>query len=85
MWTDVASHPLSGRIPEAKNFEELSSLWNTKLHGNNKRLILFAPSHPTWTTIETNWENVIRHDVTIGGGLTDIDYDEILRTLSESI
>ena len=85
LWTDVASHPLSGRIPEARNFEELSSLWNTKLQSNSKRLILFAPSHPTWTEIETNWDKTIRHDVTSGGGLTDVDYNEILRTLSESI
>ncbi len=85
LWTDVASHPLSGRIPEATNFDELSTLWNTKLQRNSKRLILFAPLHPTWTAIETNWENATRHDVTTGGGLTDVDYDEILRTLSESI
>lgn len=85
LWTDVASHPLSGRTPGARNFDELSFLWKTKLHGNSKRLILFAPSHPTWTAIETNWENVTRHDVTTGGGLTDVDYNEILRTLSESI
>lgn len=85
LWTDVASHPLSGRISEARNFEELSSLWNTKLQSNNKRLILFAPSHPTWTVIETNWDKTIRHDVSTGGGLTDVDYNEILRTLSESI
>lgn len=85
LWTDVASHPLSGRTPEARNFDELSSLWNTKLQKNSKRLILFAPSHPTWTAIEANWENATRHDVTTGGGLTDVDYDEILRTLSESI
>ena len=85
LWTDVASHPLSGRIPEATNFDELSTLWNTKLQRNSKRLILFAPLHPTWTAIETNWENATRHDVTTSGGLTDVDYDEILRTLSESI
>lgn len=85
LWTDVASHPLSGRIPEATNFDELSTLWNTKLQRNSKRLILFAPLHPTWTAIETNWENATRHDVTTGSGLTDVDYDEILRTLSESI
>ena len=85
LWTDNASHPLSGRIPESRNFDELSYLWNKKLQRNSKRLILFAPSHPTWTAIETNWENAIRHDVIVGGGLSDIDYNEILRTLSESI
>lgn len=85
LWTDVASHPLSGRTPEARNFDELSSLWNTKLQRSSKRIILFAPSHPTWIAIESNWENSTRHDVTTGGGLTDVDYNEILRTLSESI
>ena len=85
LWTDAASHPLSGRIPEARNFKEMTELWNTRLRGNNKRLILFSPSHSTWKTIESKWSNTTRHDVRVGGGLTDVDYDEILKTLSESI
>lgn len=85
LWTDAPSHPLSRRNPEARTFDEMSSLWKTKLQSDSKRLILFAPSDPTWSVIENNWDKAVRHGVTSGGGLTDVDYNEILRALSESI
>jgi len=77
LWTDAPSHPLS-----STSFEELTSSWNSK---PNKRLILFAPSYPSWNNLEHKWENTVRRDVNSGGGLTDVDYDEIIKTLSESI
>lgn len=86
LWTDVSSHPLSGMTPSGiQDFDELTYIWNTKFPKESKRLIMFVPSHATWNIIENNWENAKRHDVTTGGGLTDVDYNEILRTLSESI
>ena len=86
LWTDVPSHPLSGTANSGiRDFDELTSIWNTKLPKESKRLIMFAPSHATWNIIENNWDNAKRHDVTTGGGLTDVDYNEILKTLSESI
>ena len=34
---------------------------------------------------ETIFDNTSRHDVNAGKGLTDVDYDEIINTLSETI
>ncbi len=85
LWTDNASHRLSVCSPGPKSMNELTSLWNDGMSQEGKRLILFAPDHQSWTALERDWSRTIRHDVNEGGGLSDIDYDEILRTLSESI
>ena len=55
------------------------------MNPKGKRLILFAPNDNTWTNIETIFDNTSRHDVNAGKGLTDVDYDEIINTLSETI
>lgn len=84
LWTDAASHPV-GRAPElAKDYGELTSMWN-KMSKRGKRLILFAPKHETWQKLANEWDNVALHEKKSGGGLTDTDYDEILRALSESM
>lgn len=85
LWTDVASHPLSGLTSEPMSLDGLLSLWNEKMNQKGKRLILFAPADNSWTTIEENWDKSTRHDVTSGGGLSDVDYEEILKTISETM
>ncbi len=84
VWTDASSKPLTGRTPGGRNFTDLTNTWKTKM-GSSKKLILFAPSHPTWNTIVDDWDNAKRHDVSSGGGLSEVDYDEIIKALSESI
>lgn len=83
LWTDNASHQLRS-TSKYKSIEEMSTAWASKMK-NGKRLIIFAPNHPTWIFLEQNWDKTIRHDVNVGKGLTEIDYEEILKTLSESI
>lgn len=83
LWTDNASHPLSGRNGVPMSLTELTSLWKEKMSNKGKRLILFAPADNSWTTLEHNWDKTTRHDVSTGGGLSDVDYEEILKTLSE--
>lgn len=85
LWTDDGSHSLSGRSSNAANMNQLTSLWNNKMSAKGKRLILFAPSDRSWTKLVNNWDNTTRHDVNAGGGLSDIDYNEILKTLSETM
>ena len=85
LWTDAASHPLSARSTTAKSFSELTDLWKSKMGKNSKRLIIFAPDESSWNVIENSWENTKRHDVASGGGLSDVDYEEIINALSESI
>lgn len=85
LWTDDASHPLLGATSTFGSYERMKSYWHNQLGGDAKRLILFAPSDPSWTKIENEWDNTVRHDVSAGRGLTDIDYDEIIKTLTETI
>lgn len=85
LWTDNASHSLSGMNGVPVSLDGLKSLWDNKMNPHGKRLILFAPAHESWTSLERNWKHITRHDVSTGGGLSDLDYDEILQTLSESI
>jgi hypothetical protein len=85
LWTDEGSRPLWGMTSTFGHYEQMKSYWNNDFGGNSKRLILFAPSSPSWTQIDDEWDNSVRHDVGIGRGLTDIDYDEIIKTLTEII
>ena len=84
LWTDDASQP-AGRNPEVvKDYGELESLWKN-MSSSKKRLFLFVPQHPTWEALARQWDKTICRDVTLGGGLTDVDYEEILRTISERV
>lgn len=85
LWTDASSHPLSGKNGVPRSFSDLKSMWNDKMNSRGKHLFLFAPADPTWTNLESALDRTIRHDVSAGGGLSDLDYEEILETLSESI
>ena len=48
-------------------------------------MVLFAPLDVSWTELEKTWNNTTRHDVSTGGALSDVDYEDILKTLSERI
>lgn len=85
LWTDNASHPLSGMNGVPASVEELKSQWNEKMNNKGKRLVLFAPLDVSWTELEKTWNNTTRHDVSTGGALSDVDYEDILKTLSERI
>ena len=85
LWTDNASHPLSGINGVPLSLDELTSQWNEKMSNKGKRLILFAPPDASWTLLENTWSNTTRHNVSTGGALSDVDYEDILNTLSESI
>lgn len=85
LWTDNASHPLSGKNGVPSSYNEFKALWEEKMSPKGKRLILFAPEVDSWTILGESWDNTTRHDVNTGGGLSDVDYEEILKTLSEKI
>ena len=85
LWTDAGSHPLSGKNGVPTTTEELTALWHDKMNAKNKRLILFAPTESTWIMLKQQWDKTTLHDVNAGGGLSDLDYEEILKTLSERI
>ncbi len=85
LWTDASSHPLSPSIPGPTSFKQLTNTWRDKMNAQYKRLILFAPNDSTWATIVNNWDKTTQHDVRSGAGLSDIDYEKIIKTLSETI
>lgn len=85
LWTDNASHSLSRKFSTLQSMGELTAYWKEKMSPEGKRLILFAPNESSWGKIESTWDKTTRHDVGVGRGLSDVDYEEILNTLSENI
>lgn len=97
VWTDAATHPLgfgksSGFYPNgmAQDIKELSSWWGGVqssgfVDNNAKRLLLFAPDAPDWNVISQNWDNVLHFPSEAGKGLANLDYEEIINVISNSI
>lgn len=85
IWTDSGTHKLSPMSPGPKSMDELSSLWKKRMNADGKRLIVFAPNDRSWTAITDHWDKTVMHSTNLGGGLSDVDYEEILETLSESM
>ena len=50
-----------------------------------KRMVLFAPSVYPWNDIEVDLENVIRKDLDKGNGGRDLDLDDVIALVSNSI
>ncbi|MBE7033355.1 MAG: VWA domain-containing protein [Ruminococcaceae bacterium] len=97
VWTDAATHPLgfgktSGYYPNgmANDIRELSAWWGGAqqtgyMDNNAKRLLLFAPDAPDWNIISQNWDNVLHFPSEAGNGLANLEYEEIINTISNSI
>ncbi len=97
VWTDATTHELgfgrqAANYPErmAKNFDELTAWWgdvqnNGFVDHRAKRLLLFAPEGPYWSSIVNNWDNVIHFPSVAGEGLEEFDYEAILNTIAQTI
>lgn len=85
LWTDDESETPSSRRSGFSSYSELEEMWNVQMKDVDRKLILFtSPSRPnSWEKIENSWENTKLYN--IGGRLSEMDYDEILMMLSESI
>lgn len=97
-WSDDGTHDLGfGKIASnypkgmPKDFNELTEWWGSKhspgiMDENAKRLLIFAPDKPGWSTIRDNWNNVI-HAITDDEdlGLSKVEYTEILEAICNSI
>lgn len=82
----------------ARDFRELTDWWENDQAGymnrRAKRLILYAPStepgydekeeYP-WESIVKNWNNIIHFPSVAGNGLKEIQYQEILSAIVQSI
>ena len=98
VWTDAATHTLgfgasSSYYPNgmAKDLRELTQWWsggsqqNGFVDNNAKRLLLFAPDVPDWNIISQNWDNVLHFPSEAGNGLENLEYEEIINVISNSI
>ena len=97
VWTDAATHKLgygakSEFYPKgmARDMNELSAWWGGAqqkgfIDNNAKRLLLFAPDLPDWNIISQNWDNVLHFPSTAGDGLSDLEYSQIIDTISNTI
>lgn len=97
VWSDASTHPLgfgkdSPYYPTgmAKDFAELTEWWGNKqmetyMKNSAKRLILYTPNKPGWTDIINNWNGVVHFPSKAGEGLRDVDYQEILSAIVQSV
>ncbi|MCV7303513.1 VWA domain-containing protein [Mycobacterium barrassiae] len=98
VWTDASAHPLEkssstpieaypGGMP--KDLDELTDWWEDPQSGSvdprAKRLIIYAPDSAGWSEIASSWEETVHFPSTAGEGLRDIEYQEILSSIVESI
>ena len=93
VWSDAGTHPL-GEGPKMdmpdypskmpRSYSELSQLWEN-LDIFKKRLLLFTPEEENWSNICSDWENVIFYPSKAGQGLSDLNFDEILNVICNSI
>lgn len=97
VWTDATTHELgfgasAPNYPSkmAKTFDELTTWWGDRqnsgfINQQAKRLLLFAPNGPHWSTIVDTWDNVIHFPSVAGQGLGEFDYEQILNSISNTI
>lgn len=99
VWSDDGTHELGyGRQAEnyprgmARSFDELTQWWgwgNENAPGlmneEAKRLLLFTPDKPFWSTIRETWNKVVHYRTTSGSGLRDVSYVQILSAITRTI
>lgn len=74
----------------AKSFDELTDWWGDSstpgvMDNNAKRLLIYAPDLPYWSTISNTWDNVLHFPSEAGKGLEGLEYREILDAIANSI
>ena len=63
----------------------VSSVLSAQMSKDAKRLVLFAPSLYPWNEMELDLENVIRKDMDKGNGGRDLDLDDVIALIANSI
>jgi myo-inositol catabolism protein IolC len=91
VYTDASAHSLEksskpSHYPQdiPKTFDELTDLWSD-ISTPAKRLLLFAPDASPWTVMASSWENTIHFASKAGEGLKELEMDEILNAIANSI
>ncbi|MDO5139430.1 MAG: vWA domain-containing protein [Oscillospiraceae bacterium] len=63
----------------------VSTGFSAQMSKEAKRLVLFAPSLYPWNEMELDLENVIRKDMDKGNGGRDLDLDDVIALIANSI
>lgn len=91
VYTDASTHPLEkGSKPShypqdiPKSFDDLTDLW-LDMPSPTKRLLLFAPDASHWNIIASDWENTIHFPSKAGRGLEELEMDQVLNAIANSI
>ena len=97
VWSDDGTHQLGFGSSEpnypkkmAKDFDTLTEWWGDSdqpglMDNSAKRLIIYAPDKNYWSTISDTWEQVLHFPSSAGTGLKDLEYEEILNAIKNSI
>ena len=97
LWSDEGTHDLgygkkAANYPRgmAADFNELTEWWGSKfrpgvMDQDAKRLLLFTPYKPGWSTIHENWNNTLMYESNAGEGLEECDYETILHAIAKTV
>ncbi len=97
VWSDDGTHQLGFGNSEpnypkkmAKDFNELTEWWGDEsqpgiMDNNAKRLLIYAPDKKYWSTVSDSWDNVVHFPSEAGTGLRELEYEEILDSIANSI
>ena len=76
----------------AKDFDELTRWWGVSrtdkdavMKQRNKRMVIYAPLEGAWLNVRDAWNQTVFYPSTAGTGLKDIQYQEILSLIANSI
>ena len=97
VWTDASTHPIgyARKCPNypngmAQSIQELTAWWGDKqnkgfMDQEAKRLLLYAPETPEWNLIADNWDKVLHFPSEAGNGLGELEYSQIIDTITNTI
>lgn len=91
VWTDAPTHALgfgkaSRYYPRkmAETFDQLTGWWD-QMDSRAKRLLIYAPEEEYWTTVSDSWDNTMHFPSVAGNGLKELEYEEILSEICNTI
>lgn len=98
VWTDTSAHPLELRtshdtggvtIPSnvPSSLGGLIELWNDpqKMSAKDKRAVVFAPDADPWSNLYEELENMVHIPTRAGEGMGEMDYQQVLEQITNSI
>lgn len=96
VWTDTGTHELgygrsAANYPKGMpgSFDALTEMWGDEyetgvMDQNAKRMVIFAPDEPGWTTISDTWDLVVHVTAPAGEGLDSLGYSQMIDAVVQS-